>query len=74
MPFMFFSGNGIVREMPTSRKVGISSKVPIQFLPEAVEGGIPIDGVTRGKLLLEIAKGTDSGDEERPGGCELIIG
>ena len=42
----------------------LGSKVPIQFLSEAVEGGIPIDGVGRGKLLLEITQGTDSRNEE----------
>ena len=62
MPFMFFSGNGI------------SSKVPIKFLSKSIEGGVPVDGIARGKLLFEIAEGTNGGDEKRSGGSELVIG
>jgi hypothetical protein len=35
---------------------------------------MPVDGVARGKLFLEIAQGADGGDEERSGGSKLIIG
>ena len=43
-------------------------------MPKAIEGGVPVNGVWRGELLLEITKGADGGYQERSGRLVLFKG
>jgi len=41
-------------------------------LPKTIEGGVPVNGVWRGELFLEITKGANGGYQERSNRLELF--
>jgi hypothetical protein len=43
-------------------------------LSQAIERSVPVDGLSRRELLLEISKGANGRDQERADGFELFIG